>query len=74
MFDSLFRGLESDSLYDQFRRVENQLDQLFSDSSWPAGIRAPQRGAFPPLNVFSKGDDILIVDPHTRAIVDIVSA
>jgi HSP20 family protein len=53
MFESLFTNFETDSLYDQFRRLENQMDQLFSYSPWPAGIRAVQRGTFPPLNVGS---------------------
>jgi|SRR5690348_5610374 len=53
MFESLFRGFGTgtDSVFDEFRRLENQMDQLFSYSPWPAGIRAVQRGTFPPLNV-----------------------
>jgi HSP20 family protein len=27
------------------------MDQLFGSSPWPAGLRAVQRGTFPPLNV-----------------------
>jgi HSP20 family protein len=53
MFESLFTSFDTDSLFDQFRRLENQMDQLFSYSPWPAGIRAAQRGTFPPLNVGS---------------------
>jgi HSP20 family protein len=54
MFESLFTSFDNtDSLFDQFRRLENQMDQLFSYSPWPAGIRAVQRGTFPPLNVGS---------------------
>jgi len=51
MFESLFTSLDTGSLFDEFRRLEDQLDQLFSRSPWPAGIRSAQRGAFPPLNV-----------------------
>jgi HSP20 family protein len=51
MFESLFRGFGTDSLFDEFRRLENQMDQLFSSTPWPAGIRSVQRGTFPPLNV-----------------------
>jgi HSP20 family protein len=58
MFESLFRGLESDSLYEQFRRFESQVDQLFGNAPWPAGIRAAQRGAFPPLNVGATADQV----------------
>lgn len=51
MFESLFRGYGTDGLFDEFRRLENQMDQLFSSTPWPAGIRSVQRGTFPPLNV-----------------------
>lgn len=51
MFESLFTSFDTDSLFDEFRRLENQMDQLFSSSPWPAGIRSMQRGTFPPLNV-----------------------
>jgi HSP20 family protein len=50
MFESLFSGLETD-LFDQFRRLESEMGQLFGHSPWPAGIRAVQRGTFPPINV-----------------------
>jgi HSP20 family protein len=51
MFESLFTSFGPDSLFDEFRRLENQMDQLFGSSPWPAGLRAVQRGTFPPLNV-----------------------
>lgn len=51
MFESLFTSFGSDSLFDEFRRLENQMDQLFGCSAGPAGLRAVQRGTFPPLNV-----------------------
>jgi HSP20 family protein len=51
MFESLFTSFGTDSLFDEFRRLENQMDQLFGSSPWPAGLRAVQRGTFPPLNV-----------------------
>jgi HSP20 family protein len=50
MFESLFGGYETD-LFDQFRRLESEMGQLFGRSPWPAGIRAAQRGTFPPINV-----------------------
>ena len=50
MFESLFGGFESD-LFDQFGRLESEMGQLFGHSPWPAGIRAVQRGTFPPINV-----------------------
>jgi HSP20 family protein len=60
MFESLFSGFEADSVLDEFRRFETQLDQLFSSSPWPAGIRTAQRGTFPPLNVGASPDQFHI--------------
>src|ERR1700740_2958951 len=51
MFESLFSGFDTDSVFDEFRRLENEMVQLFGHSPWPAGIRAVGRGTFPPLNV-----------------------
>jgi HSP20 family protein len=51
MFENLFTSSGPGSLFDEFRRLENQMDQLFGYSPWPAGIRTVQRGTFPPLNV-----------------------
>jgi len=51
MFESLFTSFGPDGILDEVRRVENQLDQLFRLSSWPAEIRSMQRGTFPPLNI-----------------------
>ena len=47
MFETFFGGFDTD-LFDQFRRLESELGQL---SGRPAGIRAVQRGTFPPINV-----------------------
>ena len=50
MFGSLFGSLDT-SLFDEFRRLESEMDQLFGRGSLPAGIRAMRRGTFPPINV-----------------------
>lgn len=50
MFENLFGGSDTE-LFDQFRRLENEMGQLFGHAPWPAGIRAVQRGTFPPINV-----------------------
>jgi len=50
MFESLFGGFDTD-IFDEFKRLESEMLQLFGSSPWPAGIRAMQRGAFPPVNV-----------------------
>jgi len=50
MFGSLFSGFDT-SLFDEFRRLESEMDQLYGRGSLPAGIRAMRRGTFPPINV-----------------------
>jgi HSP20 family protein len=39
------------SLFDRFRRLQDEMDELFGQWSWPASIRSLPRGAFPPINV-----------------------
>jgi HSP20 family protein len=51
MFESLFTSFGPDGVFDEFRRLESQMDQLFRQSSWPAEIRSKHRGTFPPLNI-----------------------
>ena len=51
MFGSLWSGLDA-GVFDDFRRIERELDRLFSDGQpAPTGIRAMRRGTFPPMNV-----------------------
>lgn len=39
------------SLFDDFRHLQREMDQLFGGWPAPAGIRAVNRGTFPPVNV-----------------------
>jgi HSP20 family protein len=50
MFDSLFGSFDA-RLFDDMRRVQIEMDQLFGRADPPAGIRAMRRGTFPPVNV-----------------------
>jgi HSP20 family protein len=50
MFGSLFSSFDS-GLFDDLKRLENEVDQLFGAQAWPAGIRSVRRGTFPPVNV-----------------------
>jgi HSP20 family protein len=69
MFGSLmnFEG----SLYDQFRRMEREMDEMFGQWPWPAAIRSVGRGAFPAMNVGATPDNIQVylfapgVDPKS---------
>lgn len=40
-----------DNLFDELRRMERGIDQIFGPSTVPAGIRSVSRGTFPPTNV-----------------------
>ncbi|MCI0667156.1 MAG: Hsp20/alpha crystallin family protein [Methylococcaceae bacterium] len=69
MFTSLssFEG----SLFDDFRRVAREMDQLFGGTPWPNGIRAVARGTFPPINIGSTPNQVDVylfaagVDPNS---------
>jgi len=56
MFGSL-TDLEG-RLLDEFKRVEQELDQMFGRWTWPTGIRAPAGGSFPPINVASTPEQV----------------
>ena len=41
----------SGNLFDEFRRLESEMDELFGRGTWPAGIRSVAQGTYPPVNV-----------------------
>ena len=44
--------------YDEFRRVESEMDELFGGGHWPAGIRSVAQGTYPPINVGTTSDQV----------------
>jgi HSP20 family protein len=48
MFGSL---TNFENLFDELRRMEQNVDELFGGWAAPAGIRSARRGAYPPTNV-----------------------
>ena len=50
MFGSLWGSFDT-SLFDELRRLESEMGQLYGRGSSPVGIRAMRRGTFPPINV-----------------------
>ncbi|HEX8739703.1 MAG TPA: Hsp20/alpha crystallin family protein [Casimicrobiaceae bacterium] len=46
------------SLFDELRRLESEVDRLFSRPTSPSGIRAMRRGTFPPINVGATPDRV----------------
>jgi HSP20 family protein len=57
MFGQILSGFEP-HLFDEFRRLDSELDQLLGRGAWPMGIRAVRRGTFPPINVGSTADRV----------------
>ena len=49
MFGSL-TNLEG-TLFDEFKRMEEHMEELFGRGPWPSGIRSVERGTYPPINV-----------------------
>lgn len=44
------RNLEG-NLFDEFRRMQQEMDGVFASGRWPTGIRTVAEGSFPPVNV-----------------------
>lgn len=51
-------GSFENSLFDEFRRMQMDMDQLLGASPWPSGIRAVARGTYPSINVGSTPDQV----------------
>lgn len=47
-----------DGLFDQFRRMQEEMDQMFGTASWPSGIRTMSRGTYPPVNIGRTQDQV----------------
>ena len=58
-------------MFDEFRRLEREMEQLFGAGPRPSGIRAVARGTYPPINIGSTPEQVDIylfaagVDPHS---------
>ena len=55
MFGSL---TNFDKLFEEFRRMEQQMDELFGGGTQPPAIRSVARGTFPPINMGAAADGI----------------
>jgi HSP20 family protein len=45
-------------LFDEFRQLEREMEQLFGAGPWPSGIRSVARGTYPPINIGSTPDQV----------------
>lgn len=48
----------SGGLFDEFRRLDDEMNELFGRWPWPAGIRSVARGTYPPINVGSTPEQV----------------
>jgi HSP20 family protein len=59
MFSSL--GYSESPLFAEFRRLEQQFDELFGAwTPWAGGIRSLPAGTFPAINVASNPDSVIV--------------
>ena len=56
MFDSQFSG--NGGLFQEFRSLEREMDELLGRWAWPLGIRSAAPGTFPPMNIGVTPDKI----------------
>ncbi|MCU7812823.1 MAG: Hsp20/alpha crystallin family protein, partial [Candidatus Thiodiazotropha sp. (ex Notomyrtea botanica)] len=50
-----------DGFFDQFRRLENEIDQVFASGTWPQIAQATRsRSAYPPINVDVSAEQICV--------------
>lgn len=56
----MFRNLGgfNSSLFDDFRRMEREMDRLLGSGSWPNSIRSVERGTYPPINIGSTPEQV----------------
>ena len=45
-------------LFDEFRRLEREVDQLFGATRWPGSIRDVAVGTFPPMNLGCNAEEV----------------
>lgn len=56
----MFRSLSGfdNGLFDEFRRLTREMDQLYGSGPWPSGIRATKSGSYPPVNIGSTAEQV----------------
>ena len=45
-------------LFDDFRRLQQEMEHALGDGRWRGGIRAPARGTYPPINIGSTPEQV----------------
>lgn len=71
MFGNLTNFGFGGGLLDEFKRLEDEMEELLGRRRWPAGIRSVARGTYPPINVGATADQVSVylfaagVDPKS---------
>jgi HSP20 family protein len=45
-------------LFDEFWRIEREMDRMYDKTPWQGGIRAMRKGTYPPINIGSSADQV----------------
>ncbi len=51
-------GSFDSSLFDEFRRLQQEMDHMFGSGPWPNSIRSVDRGTYPPINIGSTPEQV----------------
>jgi HSP20 family protein len=46
------------NLFDDLRRMQQEIEEMFGPRAWPAGIRSVARGTYPPVNIGATEDGV----------------
>jgi len=46
------------TLFDDLRRMQQEMEEVLGPRGWPAGIRSVARGTYPPINVGATSDRV----------------
>lgn len=66
-----FQGAFDGGLLQEFRRLEQEMDEMLGRWSWPSGARLASRGTYPPMNIGTTGENVEVylfaagLDPAT---------
>jgi hypothetical protein len=69
----------SGNLFDDFRRLEEEMDELLGRWPWPAGIRSVVPGSCPPINVGTTTEEAdvygpCLISPHLKVGLSTIAA
>ncbi len=51
-------GSFDSNLFEEFRRLQQEMDHMYGSGPWPTGIRSVDRGTYPPINIGSTPEQV----------------